>query len=205
MAGSRVELAGSGKVALTNDRGEFAMWNLPSGTRALVVRHVGFEPEVVPVDLSSREDIRVTMQLRKSMPALELIRVLAQRKTLLDKIGFTQRRRTGFGYFIGPERLDVMHANSLTDILQQVPGLYVIRRGNGDAILSARTPSSTCIDYYLDGAEFLEGRPGDINRFVGGHDFAAIEVYEANAPIEYTRPGVSCTTILLWTRRRVHR
>ena len=203
-AGSRVELVGSGNVAVTNDNGEFGMSNLPAGTRDLVVRHVGFEPEVVPVDLSSRQDIGVTIRLRKSVPALEAVRVIARKKTFLDEVGFTERRKTGFGYFIGPERLALMRPNWLTDILQQVPGLYVVRRANGDAIVSARTPSSQCVQYYLDGAEYLEVRPGDINRFVGGHDFAAVEVYQGDAPVEYASARVSCITILLWTRWRIH-
>ncbi|HEX2693789.1 MAG TPA: carboxypeptidase regulatory-like domain-containing protein [Gemmatimonadaceae bacterium] len=203
-AGSKVELAGSGHVVLTNEKGEFAMRNLPSGTRDLVVRHVGFEPEVVPVDLSSRQDIRITLKLRKSIPALEAVRVLANKRAALDEVGFTERRKTGFGYFIGPEKLQLMHARWLTDILQQVPGLQVVRRANGDGIVSARTPTSRCVEYYVDGAAYLEVTPGDINKFVGGHDFAAIEVYEGNAPVEYARAGVSCITILLWTRWRIH-
>jgi carboxypeptidase-like protein len=203
-AGSRVELVGSGTVVVTNEKGEFAMYNLPSGTRNLVVRHVGFEPEVIPVDLSSREDIRVTMKLRKSVPALEAIRVLARKNAVLDDVGFTGRRKTGLGYFIGPERLELMHPNTLTDVLQGVPGLEVIRRQTGDGVKSARTPNSKCVDYYLDGAEYLEVAPGDINKFVNGRDMAAVEVYENNAPIEYARPGVSCITILLWTRWRMH-
>jgi hypothetical protein len=203
-AGSRVELVGSGNVAVTNDKGEFGMWNLPSGTRDLVVRHVGFEPEVVPVDLSSRQDIRVTTRLRKSVPTLEAVRVIARKKVFLDEVGFTKRRNTGFGYFIGPEKLALMHPTWLTDILQQVPGLYVARRANGDGIVSARTPNLHCVQYYVDGAEYLEVTPGDINKFVNGRDFAAIEVYQDNAPVEYARPGVSCITILLWTRWRIH-
>jgi hypothetical protein len=203
-AGSRVELVGSGSVVVTNEKGEFGMWNLPPGTRDLVVRHVGFEPEVVPVDLSSRKDVRVTMTLRKSIPALEAVRVIAKKKAVLDEVGFTERRKTGFGYFIGPEKLELMHAHWLTDILQQVPGLSVVRRANGDGIVSARTPTSHCVEYYVDGGAYLEVTPGDINKFIDGHDFAAIEVYEGNAPIEYARAGVSCVTILLWTRWRIH-
>jgi hypothetical protein len=203
-AGSRVELVGSGNVAVTNEKGEFAMWNLPSGTKDLVVRHVGFEPEVVPVDLSSRENIRVTMRLRKSMPTLEAVRVIARKKAFLDEVGFNGRRKTGFGFFIGPEKLELLHATWLTDILQQVPGLFVVRRANGDGIVSARTPTAQCVEYYVDGAAYLEVAPGDINKFISGRDFAAIEVYQDNAPVEYARPGVSCITILLWTRWRIH-
>jgi hypothetical protein len=203
-AGSRVELVGSGNVAVTNEKGEFAMYNLPSGTRNLVVRRVGFDPQVIPVDLSSREDVRVTMKLRKSVPVMEAVRVIARKKAVLDEVGFTERRKTGFGYFIGPEKLELMHPNTLTDVLQGVPGLEVIRRQTGDGVKSARTPNSKCVDYYLDGAQYLEVAPGDINKFVSGRDMAAVEVYQTNAPVEYARPGVSCITILLWTRWRVH-
>jgi CarboxypepD_reg-like domain len=203
-AGTRVELVGSGSVAVTNDKGQFSIWNAPSGTSVVVARHVGYDVESVPVDLSSREDVRVTMRLRKSLPAMEAVRVMARKLATLDKIGFNERRKTGFGYFIGPERLDQMHPSSVTDILQQAPGLYVMRRANGDAIASSHTMGSSCIEYYLDGGAYLETRPGDINKFVNGADIAAVEVYQGNAPIEFARAGVSCITIVLWTRGVIH-
>jgi (2Fe-2S) ferredoxin len=70
--------------------------------------------------------------------------------------------------------------------------------------VSGRTATSPCVEYYVDGGAYLEVTPGDINKFVSGHDFAAIEVYQDNAPVEYARPGVSCITILLWTKWRIH-
>ena len=203
-AGTRVELVGRGNAVVTNEDGEFSMRNVPSGTAVLVARHVGFDVESVPVDLSSREDARVAIRLRKSVPAMEAVRVMARKMAVLDKIGFTERRKTGFGFFIGPERLDQMHPSSVTDILQQAPGLYVVRRANGDAIASSHTIGGTCIEYYLDGGAYLETRPGDINKFVNGADIAAVEVYQGNAPVEYARAGVSCITIVLWTRGKVH-
>jgi hypothetical protein len=61
--GSRVELVGTDIVAMTNDKGEFRMGNLPSGSRVLLARHLGFGAEITPVDLSSREQKRVTIKL----------------------------------------------------------------------------------------------------------------------------------------------
>ncbi len=202
-AGTQIELATTGIVTTTNEKGEFTLRNLPSGTTVLVARRVGYDPEAIPVDLSSRDDTRVNIKLRKTAAEMALVRVMARRRADLEKVGFTERRKTGFGFFMGPERLEQIHPSSITDILQQAPGLYVMRRQFGDAIASSHTMGSSCIEYYLDGGAYLETRPGDINKFVTGAEIAAVEVYQGNAPIEYARAGVSCITILLWTKGKI--
>ena len=73
-AGARVELVGTDAIALTNEKGEFTMRNLPSGSHVLLARHIGFGAETVPVDLSSREPQKVSIKLPKyvslALPAL---------------------------------------------------------------------------------------------------------------------------------------
>jgi hypothetical protein len=49
----------------------------------------------------------------------------------------------------------------------------------------------------------MEMIPGDINNFVTSHEVVAIEVYQGIAPVEYTRSGASCVTIILWTRFKI--
>lgn len=44
-AGTRVELMGTDAIALTNEKGEFTMRNLPSGSHVLLARHLGFGAE----------------------------------------------------------------------------------------------------------------------------------------------------------------
>jgi len=228
-AGSRVELLGTDIVTMTNAQGEFTMRNLPSGTQTLMARHLGFGAEIVPVDLSSREQKRVTIKLPKFVAIMDPVLVTARRSAALDKVGFNQRKKSGFGYYIGPERLQNMHPNYLTDILRQVPGLSVSLSPKGDAVVSSSRgvfPGSGCVQYWVDDMPWqsaaqtppqavvestavstAKGRDkgsGDINHFVTGGEVVAVEVYQdLDTPAQYMRAGGSCITIVVWTRFKI--
>lgn len=203
-AGSRVELVGTDIVVMTNDKGEFTMRNLPSGSRVLLARHLGFGAETVPVDLSSHEEKRVTMKLPKFLAIMDPVLVTARRSAALDRIGFNQRKKSGFGYYIGPERLQNMHASAVTDILRLVPGLRVSYGPDGDVVSSTRGGGSGCVQYFLDDMPYTEMTPGDINNFVTGGEVVAVEVYQdTGTPAQYSRAGMFCTTIVLWTRFKI--
>ena len=207
-AGTRVELTGTDIVAMTNEKGEFSMQNLPSGTGLLLARHLGFSAETAPVELSSREPQRVTMKLSKFVAMMDPVLVTARRTRALDKVGFNQRQKSGFGHYIGPERLERMHATQLTDILRQVPGLRVINSAGGEVVESSRGPSSLngseCVQYWVDDAPWTSFTPGDVNLFVNGGEVAAVEVYQgAGVPPQYQRSLSNCTTIIIWTRFKI--
>ena len=204
--GTRVEVAGTEAVANTNEKGEFSLRNLPSGTRNLVARHMGFGAQVVAVDLSAREPRRVTVRLPKYVNVMDPVVVTARRAASLDVVGFSQRQMSGMGYFMGPDQIERMHPQYLTDVLRQVPGVRVTSTGDGDVVVPTRGASLTggsCIQYYVDNMPWQSMQPGDINQFVSGHEIAAVEVYNGpGAPAQYTRAN-GCTTILLWTKSRI--
>ncbi|HEX9221083.1 MAG TPA: carboxypeptidase regulatory-like domain-containing protein [Gemmatimonadaceae bacterium] len=203
-AGTRVELVGTDIAAMTNEKGEFTMRNLPSGTKLLLARHLGFVVQSVAVDLSSRETQRVTIKLPKFLEMMDPVLVTARRTAALDKVGFNQRRKTGLGFYIGPERLEDTHPIYLTDILRQVPGLRVSYGIHGDVVTSSRGVTNGCVEYYLDDAPYTEMNPGDVNRFVTAREVVAVEVYQGpTTPAQYVRAGAICTTVVLWTRLRI--
>ena len=205
-AGSRVELVGTDKVALTNEKGEFSMRGLPSGSHVLLARHLGFGAETVPVDLSSREAKQVTIKLPKFVAALDPVLVTARRVASLDKVGFSQRQKTGAGYYLGPERIQAMHPNYLTDILRSVPGLRVDYTPTGEVVSSSRGAglSGSCVQYYVDDMPWQSAMPGDINNFINGREVVGIEVYNGpGAPAQYTRGFSNCATIVIWTKFKI--
>jgi hypothetical protein len=203
-AGSRVELVGSDAVVLTDEKGEFTMRNLPSGSRVLLARHLGYGAETAPVDLSSHKEQRVTITLPKFVAVMDPVLVTARRVAALDKVGFNDRNKSGLGYYIGPDRIARLHATEVTDILRTVPGLRVNYGPNGETVSSSRGLSGSCVQYYLDDMQFTELEPGDINHFVTGGEVVAVEVYQPpNAPPQFTRGGGGCTTIVLWTRFKI--
>ena len=204
-AGSRIELVGSDIVAMTNEKGEFTMRNLPSGSKVLLARHLGFGAETVPVDLSSRQQKRVTIKLSKFAEVMDPVLVIARNSAALDRVGFNQRKKSGLGYYIGPDRLQNMHPNYLTDILRQVPGLRVSYGPEGEVISSSRGFGIECVQYWVDDMPWLSVGTGEINHFVTGGEVVAVEVYQdLNTPARYMR-AEPCTTIVLWTRFKIRR
>ena len=208
-AGSRVEVVGTDKVVLTNEKGEFTISNLPSGSHVLLARHLGFGAETVPVDLSSRAPSQVSIKLPKFVAALDPVLVTAKRVASLDKVGFNQRKKTGMGYYLGPDQIQAMHPNTLTDILRVVPSLRVQSTPTGDVVTSSRGVtglggSGACVQYYVDDMPWQSAEPGDINSFINGREVVGVEVYAGpGAPVQYQGVGGDCTSIVIWTKFRI--
>jgi hypothetical protein len=204
-AGSRVEVVGTDQVALTNERGEFTMTKLPSGSHVLLARHLGFGAQTVAVDLSSQAPQTVTIKLPKFVADLAPVIVNAKRQGSLDKVGFTQRQKTGMGYYIGPEQLQNTHPTYLTDVLRRVPSLRVTSTQDGDVVSSSRNAGGGgCVQYFVDDMPWQSATPGDINQFVNASEVVAVEVYQGtNTPGQYITGMNDCTTIVLWTRFKI--
>jgi hypothetical protein len=203
-AGSRVEVVGTNQVVLTNENGEFNITKLPSGSHVLLVRHLGFGAETVPVDLTSRQAQRVTVRLPKFVAMLDPVVVKARSQAGLEKVGFAQRQKSGMGYYLGPDQLKNMNPQYLSDIMRRVPSLRVQSSPTGDVVTSSRGSGSGCVQYYVDDMPWMSAEPGDINNFVNANEVVAVEVYQdTNTPGQYTRAGGGCTTIVLWTRFKI--
>jgi hypothetical protein len=61
------------------------------------------------------------------------------------------------------------------------------------------------VNYYVDGFEWPEMTPGDINSFVRPDETVAVEVYHgSNTPAQFQKPGQSgCAAIVVWTQAKV--
>jgi hypothetical protein len=208
-AGTRVELVGTDLVTMTDAQGQFTLSKLPSGTRVLLARHLGYTATTVTVDLTSREPKAVTITLPKFIAMMDPVLVTARLSASLDKVGFAERRKSsGNGYFLGPDQLREMRPAYLTDILRRLPSIRVTGTAKGDRVVSSRGVNSplarSCIQYFLDEMPWQSASPGDINNFVTGREIVAVELYQpGQAPPQYSMAGSNCVTILLWTRFRL--
>ena len=207
-AGTRVELAGTDAVAITDAKGEFVLRNLPSGSHTLVARHLGYAANALDVDLSAREPKNVTIRLPKFVSALDPVVVTARRTQALERVGFARRQKSGTGRFLGPEELDRIKANRLVDILRRVPGLRIGYGPRGEEVVQSTRGaislnSAPCVKYFVDDMPWFSAEPDDINTFVNGDEVVGVEVYQgAFAPAQYSGSD-NCTTIVLWTRMRI--
>jgi hypothetical protein len=203
VSGARVEVQGTGAIALSREDGSFGFADLPSGTQQVVVRQLGFEPVERAVELSGRAPQQVTVTLAKAARAqiLNPVEVTAS-KDALDQLGFNRRQKVGFGYFMDTEAIEARQATRMTDLFRTVPSLRVVPSGMDYVVESARDAQGGCVRYVVDGSPYQSMFPGDIDRLMPPHQVAAIEVYNgSNTPAEFQSPGnSSCATVVMWSR-----
>jgi hypothetical protein len=65
---------------------------------------------------------------------------------------------------------------------------------------SAGSPG--CINIFLDRARFEQMQPGDIDAAIPADELGAAEFYSGatTTPSEFTVPGKSCATLVLWSK-----
>jgi hypothetical protein len=207
LAGARVQLEGTNRVAVARPNGEFSLDSLPAGTQNVTARLLGYSPVEAAVDLVSKDSRSVTLTMTQYVPVLNEIRVTAQRERELDDVGFNQRKRTGQGYFLTDKQIN-HDTRYFSDVLRTVPGLRIspLPGGNGSVVQSARDPNG-CVVFWVDGTMWQTMEPGDIDDFVKPYELGAVEVYSGStAPSQYQAPGQSsCSVIVAWTNRRLDR
>lgn len=200
--GARVDLQGTGNATLTRQDGTFGFGELPSGTQALVVRQLGFEPVEIPVELSGRTPKTVTVTMAKPARVLDPVAVFATNKAVQEQVGFERRKKVGFGYFMDTKAIEERQATRVTDLFRSVPSLRVVPAGMDYVVESARDAQGGCVRYVVDGSPYQSLFPGDVDRLMPPHDLAAVEVYTgSNTPGEFQGAGSSsCTTVVMWSR-----
>lgn len=186
LAGARVGLATSRDAAVTDSTGTFVLSGQRSGTQALVVRKLGYQPAEMILNLTRREPREVTVRLGAFVPVLEAVLVQARRNAGLERVGFTTRQRSGMGRYMSQEDLDRRFAVEVSDFLRHLPP----PRANGF--------EDACTHYWVDGSRWRFGTPDE---FMTPQEVAAIEVYsDTFVPVEFQSFEGSCRVIVIWTK-----
>ena len=208
IAGARVELQNTGAATKTRTNGEFTLDSLPSGTQTLEIRQLGFSPTEVAVELSTASPQSVTVKMSDYVPVLQEMRVTAQRERGLSDVGFSDRKKSGMGFYLDSDQLKGRQTTQFSDMLRTVPGIRVQPAGNGtNVVTSSRDPTGGCVTFVVDGAPWQQMTPGDLDTYVRPEEVAALEVYNGSTtPPQFQQGGQSgCTTVVIWTERRVNR
>lgn len=201
---ARVSIEGSAAVALTNERGEFSLDSLPSGTQSVEVRKIGYSATEKPVELSARSPASTTVIL--DVAELAPMRIVAGAEKALDDVGYSDRKRRGLGHYIDGEQVN--QSVRFSDALRTVPGLTIVPAGGGRSqIKSSRDPVSGCVNVFVDNVRWREMMPGDLDDFVHPSEVRAIETYTPNTvPAQFQAAGdTGCSTVVVWTNRYMSR
>jgi hypothetical protein len=202
---ARVSVEGAAPVAISNERGEFTIDSLPSGTQTVEVRKIGYAATETPVELNGRTTAQTTITL--DVVELAPVRIVAGSDRVLEDLGYQDRKRRGLGTFIDGDKI-AQQAVRFTDAMRTVPGIRIQPAGNGrSTITNSRDPVGGCVVTYVDNIIWREMTPGDLDDFVMPSEVRAVEVYSSsNAPAQFQMAGsTSCAVIVVWTNRYVNR
>src|SRR5687767_5891666 len=204
VSGARVAVDRPGTAALTGADGRFALHGVRPGTRSLYVRRLGYQPVEVAVDVSAATPRDLTVELANYVPMLDTVVVTAMLRDLgLERVGFSRRRKTGMGTYLGPEEIARRRAAHFVDLFTTVP---VVRRStysDGRPVLVGRPTGfgGGCVNYYVDDVPWLGGGVED---FIMPGEVGAIEVYSAAfTPAQFRQGGRSCETVVVWTKPKL--
>lgn len=201
VVGAQTSLVGLLGRGITDSEGTFRL-SAPGGERRLVVRRLGFRPETLAVVVPPGGETSVGVRLTPTPQTLAPVIVATSdmRRYPPRLRAFYERRSRGFGRFFTAEDIDRRNPAVVSDLLRQVPGTRITRRG-GESIVTFR--NQNCVPLiWIDGMPAVAGYL-DPDVFQP-NSLAGIEVYSgpATVPSElmWMRGKGACGVIALWTR-----
>jgi hypothetical protein len=193
-----------GMVRLTDSHGSFMFSGIPRAVHQVVIEHVGYGTGSHLVNVPGGETVLFEAELQTHAIALDSLVIVAHvRATQLQRAGFYDRARRGFGKFFSGDEISTA---TLREAIHTVPGFDFMQSSRGTARqLMVRTFRGTlCVpEIYMDGMRQSYAN-GDVESVVGGVEIEAMEVYRGNStPAEFTH-GVGfapCGAVVLWRRK----
>jgi hypothetical protein len=201
LADASVEVVGWGGRITTTETGRFEIRDLPAGRLMLVVRHIGYAPVAIGVELAPRDTQRLSFALERLRSALDTVRV-TERLQSFRLSEFEERRKMHTGQYLTAEQIEKRRSTHVSDLLRTFNGVMV----SNTSIVSRRPNniSAACpVQAFVDGVKLppsinIENDLPDIKAIAG------IELYAgpSTIPLQYKSIGGAgfCGVLLVWTK-----
>ena len=206
IAGAQVVISGAALTGTTNDRGVFNISGAPGGTQSLLIRAVRYAPEQRSVNLLGETPLSIEVRLTNLKTVLDTIRVTASRIYSADRIGFEQRRKSGFGSYFDSSDVQRARPFEVTKLLNSMNGVQVVGSGFNQRILMRGVMSPCEPSIVIDGVRLPELSGADLNMMVAPEEVAGMEVYTSAGTVPAQFKGLSpgsmrCGAVVVWTKR----
>ena len=200
LADAQVAIA-DGPRTRANERGEWALTEVPAGTRVLEVRSVGFYPMRQVVDVVDfAPPVRVELLTFKAV--LNTVKVTASYDRYRRLEEFKERAQSGQGRYMTAEDIAKRQLIVTSDLFRNVSGVYLDGSSAEDTVMMRSPLGEKCPPtFYLNGSRFDAITISDIDVMVRPKEIAGIEVYmPGTVPMQYQPPMTGCGSILIWTK-----
>ena len=203
VADATVDIDGLDLSVKTDVGGRFRFAAVPTGSRMLLARGVGFIPTLQPIDVLDRGTDEVNVELQRSV-VLPGVKVTERLAVPVLRAEFDGRKRIAFGTFL--DTADISRKNYLRNVFEGIPSLEVTGRDNTAFNLftpvlhmTGPCPANVYIDGRKTNTDELVSLPKD--------GIAAAEIYvrQPNAPARYRPMDNACGVVLVWTKMAFRR
>jgi len=203
VANARVEVAGTGLTATSNDAGNFVLDSLPSGTRTAVVRAIGFQPLEAIVQLPSARETVANFRFAEAAVTLAPVAVNAtmvySRKLQLFE---AHRKRAVGGVFLRAGAGTASQTWELPTYAQQAPNTRVLYM-QGRWTVSMKLRRGECIpSLWLNGSRFTFGGFDELTTYLRAEEILGVAIYTRalGLPADLIDPRSECGAIAVWTQ-----
>lgn len=204
VAGVELVIERTGLRVASDELGGFRFVGVPAGTATIRARRLGFQPQSVDVSVAAGLPASADVRLVPVIQRLAPVQVSATRSRYTGRVaGFYDRLEHHItGTFITRDQIDRENPRFLTQLLQRVPGVDVMR-GRTGIPRAVRLRGRDCAPFvWLDGAPMPAGEV-DMDSFPP-NTLEGIEIYlgatDAPGRYQWMRGKSNCGTILLWSR-----
>lgn len=196
LANVQLALDGVTDPQVTGADGRFMFPEVPTGSRMLYVRAVGYQPVGQLVEVMAGENPPITIPFEKVVQ-IEGVTITERVNVTRERGEFELRKRTGMGRTL--DSTTIMRAPNLRAAIQMTQGINVEqgRRGTSEFVIRGRRGCSAYV--YLDGTL---ATIDDVN-VIPPRNLAAIEFFASTAlaPARYIPIGGNdCAVVLFWTK-----
>ncbi|GMV11486.1 MAG: hypothetical protein AMXMBFR55_32200 [Gemmatimonadota bacterium] len=204
LANVRVRLWGEGRETRSDEGGAFVLAGVPTGTRMLELRSLGYAPRRELVDLLVQHEVRIELPLEEIPTSIDTVRILGARPDPRDALaGFRRRRSLAQGVFLDPDQVERRRPLHFTDLMRGIAGVDIVTvNGARAVVMRALDGVGDCEpELVVDGLR-VPRYDSSIDDVIPASIVQAIEVYprRIQAPAEFQSP--TCGSVIVWTGAR---
>jgi hypothetical protein len=216
LGNAEVLVVGSSLRLATGASGRFRFVDVPPGQWVVMVRHVGYEPMTIVVDVNGADTLRLSFALEHTATTLGTVTVAAKGGSP-RMAEFDERRKNGLGQFLTQDDIAKHNALRATELIRTISSVNVRgtapKGGNPAWVAYSYRPGGSgggrrsggllCeFQVVVDDIPMPAGY--NLDDLPGPKDIAGIEVYSgpATIPLQFKGFDRSCGVILVWTKDR---
>ncbi|HYH82685.1 MAG TPA: carboxypeptidase regulatory-like domain-containing protein [Longimicrobium sp.] len=158
------------------------------------------------LQIEQRQTLQVDIPLSTGEVTLDSLTVVGRsappRRNELDREGFYDREKMGFGRFLTAYDIQQRMAIQTTEIFRGIPGMTLVPMGGTNYRLAVTRGGDNCAPNII-----LDNMPvnaaDQLDDMVKPHDIAGVEVYRgpSETPGRFLGNRNACGLVVIWTKR----